>query len=519
MVKKVTEIKQIQNPLKKKKLREAAYCRVSTDSDAQLESLDTQKTYFESYISSRDDWELAGIYFDEGITGTKKEKRTALMQLMSDCENHKIDMVITKSLSRFARNTMDCLELVRRLLTVNVPIFFEKENLNTGSMESELMLAILSSMAEGESTSTSENTKWAVQKHFQNGTFKISYPPYGYDWNGEEMKVNPAQADVVKHIFSTFLSGVGIQDIAKELNNRDVPTKKGGRWSHSTIKGILTNEKYTGDVVFQRTYTDGQFNRHTNTGQKDQYLCQDHHEAIITHDDFELAAQLLAQHSLEKGIAKGNGKYQQRYAFSSKIICGQCGATFRRRIHTCKGHKYVAWLCNTHLADIKACSMLYIRNDDLEYTFVTMMNKLIFSRKIILAPLLEQLKNTSKDDGVQRIRELETQLLQIAEQRQTLQRLMAQGYLDQIIFTQQKNELMTQTEACKSEIEMLQNGSGQASTRIVELQKLLHFTEHADMLQTFEEELFTEYADHIIVYNREEVGFELKCGLTLRERM
>lgn len=518
-MKTITKLQQVKAPAEKKKLRVAAYCRVSTGSDAQLESLDTQKTYFENYINSRNDWELAGIYYDEGITGTKKEKRTALLQLMSDCESHQIDMVITKSLSRFSRNTTDCLELVRRLLAVKVPIFFEKENLNTGSMESELMLAILSSMAEGESTSTSENTKWAVQKRFQNGTFKIGYPPYGYDWDGTEMKVNPAQTDVVKHIFSTFLSGTGIQDIAKDLNARQVATKKGGKWSHGTIKGILTNEKYTGDTIFQKTYTDAQFNRHQNNGEKDQYFCAEHHEAIISHEDFELAARLLEQHSVEKGIIKGCGRYQQRYAFSGNIICSECGATFRRRIHTCKGHKYVAWLCNTHLTDVKACSMLYIRNDDLETAFLTMMNKLIFSRKVLLAPLLEKLKNTTEDGGIRRIRELERQLLQITEQRQTLQRLMAQGYLDQIIFTQQKNELMTQTEACKNEIEMLQNSSGQASTRIVELQKLLHFTEHADMLQAFEEELFTEYADRIIVYSREEVGFELKCGLTLRERM
>lgn len=518
-MKTITKLQQAKAPAEKKKFRVAAYCRVSTGSDAQLESLDTQKMYFENYINSRNDWELAGIYYDEGITGTKKEKRTALLQLMSDCENHQVDMVITKSLSRFSRNTTDCLELVRRLLAVNVPIFFEKENLNTGSMESELMLAILSSMAEGESTSTSENTKWAVQKRFQNGTFKISYPPYGYEWNGEEMRVNPAQADVVKRIFSSFLSGTGIQDIAKDLNARQVPTKKGGKWSHGTIKGILTNEKYTGDTIFQKTYTDAQFNRHQNNGEKDQYFCAEHHEAIISHEDFELAARLLEQHSKEKGIVKGCDRYQKRYAFSGNIICSECGATFRRRVHSCVGRKYVAWLCNTHLTDVNACSMLYIRNDDLEHAFITMMNKLIFSRKTILVPLLEQLKNTSEDGGIRRIRELETQLLQITEQRQTLQRLMAQGYLDQIIFTQQKNELMTQTEACKNEIEMLQSNSGQASARIVELQKLIHFTEHANMLQAFSEKLFTEYADRIIVYSREEVGFELKCGLTLRERM
>lgn len=518
-MKTITKLQQVQAPAEKKKLRVAAYCRVSTGSDAQLESLDTQKTYFENYINSRSDWELAGIYFDEGITGTKKEKRTALLQLMTDCENHQIDMVITKSLSRFSRNTTDCLELVRRLLALNVPIFFEKENLNTGSMESELMLAILSSMAEGESTSTSENTKWAVQKRFQNGTFKISYPPYGYEWDREEMKVNQEQAELVKQIFSAFLSGIGINQIAKDFNDSQIPAKKGGRWSHGTIKGILTNEKYTGDVVFQKTYTDAQFNRHQNNGQKDQYFCSEHHEAIISHADFELAARLLEQHSIEKGIIKGGDRYQQRYAFSGKIICGECGATFRRRMHSCVGHKYVAWLCNTHLADTKACSMLYIRNDDLEHAYLTMMNKLIFSRKVLLTPLLEQLKSTSEDDGIRRIRELERLLLQITEQRKTLQRLMAQGYLDQIIFTQQKNELMTQTEVCKAEIEMLQNSSGQVASRIAELQKLLYFTEHSDMLQEFNEELFTEYADRIIVYSREEIGIQLKCGLTLRERM
>lgn len=357
----------------------------------------------------------------------RKREQPCLLQLMSDCENHQIDMVITKSLSRFSRNTTDCLELVRRLLAVNVPIFFEKENLNIGSMESELMLAILSSMAEGESTSTSENTKWFVQNRFQNGTFKISYPPYGYDWDGEKMKVNPAQAEIVKQIFSAFLSGIGINQIAKEFNGCQIPTKKGGRWSHSSIKGILTNEKYTGDTIFQKTYTDAQFNRHQNNGQKDQYFCADHHEAIISREDFELAIRLLEQHSIEKGIVKGSDRYQQRYAFSGNIICNECGATFRRRIHTCKGHKYAAWLCNTHLADTNACSMLYIRNDDLEHAFLTMMNKLIFSRKVLLAMLLEQLKNTNEDDGIRRIRELERQLLQITEQRQTLQHLIAQS--------------------------------------------------------------------------------------------
>lgn len=281
----------------------------------------------------------------------------------------------------------------------------------------------------------------------------------------------------------------------------------------------MTNEKYTGDVLFQKTYTDSQFNRHLNLGQRDRYLCTDHHEAIISHADFKMAGQLLEQHAKEKGIVKGSNKYQSRYPFSGKIICGECGAIFRRRIHTCKDHKYIAWLCNTHLIDTDACSMLYIRNDNLELAFLTMMNKLIYSRKSILMPLLDRLKNSSKDGGVQRIRELETQLLQITEQRQTLQRLMAKGYLDQILFTEQQNELMTQAAACRDEIEVLQNTREKGPAQISKLQKLLCFTEHTTMLQEFNEELFTEYVDRIVVWSRNEVSFEMKCGLSLRERM
>lgn len=521
-MKKVTEIKQTTaSSAEKKKLRVAAYCRVSTDSDAQLESLDNQRSHYEDYIRARDDWEFAGVYFDEGITGTKKEKRPALQQMMLDCENHKIDFIITKSLSRFSRSTTDCLELVRRLQALNIPIFFERENLNTGQMESELILSILSSMAEGESASTSANGKWSAQKRFQNGTFKLAYPPYGYDWDKEksEMVINSKQAQVVKQIFSDYLSGTGIHDIAASLNKKGIPTKKGAHWQHSTISSILTNEKYTGDVIFQKTYTDAQFNRHANTGEKDQYFCEGHHKAIISHEDFDRAAALLAQHCREKGILRQSEKYQNHYAFSGRIFCAECGGTMRRRIHSSGSQKYAAWLCNTHLADKTACSMLFIRNDALEMAFLTMMNKLIYARETILLPLLSALKQNSSDGGIQRVRELECELLRIGEQRDTLQRLMAQGYLDQVLFTQQRNELMAQADAFRTEIEMLQSASGKENERLQNLQKLVSFTGHSPMLETFDEEIFTEFADRIIIYSRREAGFVMKCGLTLRERM
>ena len=199
---KITKIDEFRTLPQDNKTRTAAYCRVSTDSDEQMESLSTQRSHYERYIRTNPEWDFAGVYFDEGVTGTKKEIRKGLMSLISDCEKGLIDLILTKSISRFCRNTTDCLELVRKLLELNVCIYFEKENLNTGSMESELMLSVLGSLAENESVSISENEKWSIKKRFQNGTYVISYPPYGYTNVDRKMVIVPEQAEIVRQIFS-----------------------------------------------------------------------------------------------------------------------------------------------------------------------------------------------------------------------------------------------------------------------------------------------------------------------------
>lgn len=519
-MKKVTKIDKIQpSKAAKRKLRVAAYCRVSTDSDAQLESLETQKMHYENYINSRDDWEFAGLYFDEGITGTKADKRPKLMRLIDDCKAKKVDFVITKSISRFSRNTTDCLELVRTLLNLNIPVYFEKENINTGSMESELFLSILSSMAEGESTSISENNKWSIKKRFENGTYKLGYVPYGYRWEKGEIIVDPEQAVIVKRIFSELLAGKGTDAIAKGLNAENVPTKKGGRWTSTSIRGILTNEKYTGDCIFQKTYTDSNFNRHRNDGQLDQYYVADHHEAIISHEDFNAAAALIKQRANEKGIQRDSDKYQQRYAFSGKIICGECSDTFRRRIHSSTYGKYAAWVCNTHLADISKCSMLYLRDDDIKLAFTTMMNKLIYCHKLVLKPYLESLQANTSDETLLHIQQLEILLEQNAEQRETLHKLMAQGYIDQILFTQENNALLTQANDFRSDIEALNRSVTGDTSKVYETERLIHFCERGEMLPEYSEDLFELFVDHIEVYSRQSIGFVLHCGLTFKERI
>lgn len=518
-MKKVTKIApNAASSAEQSQLRVAAYCRVSTDSDDQLASLETQISHYESYIKANPTWEFAGLYYDEGITGTKKEKRPELLRMIADCEDKKIDFIVTKSISRFARNTADCLELVRKLIALGIFIYFEKENINTGSMESELMLSILSGLAESESVSIAENSKWAIKRRFQNGTFKISYPPYGYDAVDGRMVVNEYQAEIVRFIFEEILSGKGTHKIADDLNHRKVPPRKGGRWTATTIRGMVSNEKYTGDAIFQKTYTDEHFNRHNNYGEKEQYLIKNHHEAIISHEDFETVQKVINQRAKEKGVKKHNEKYQNRYPFSGKIICGECGSKFKRRIHS-GGKKYIAWCCSTHIADIKKCSMKYIPESDFEYTFVTMMNKLIFGHVTVLKPLLVSLRGINSDDSLASIRELDKKLEENAEQRKVLVGLMTKGYLEPAVYNKGNNELLQEAERLQRQKESLVRFLNSDTQNLSEVSELLHYTSKATMLTGLDGDIFERFVERIVVYSRMEIGFELKCGITLKERL
>lgn len=518
-MKRITKIEEIKSLDKKKKLRVAAYCRVSTASDEQLVSLAAQKAHYENYIKSNDEWEFAGLYYDEGVTGTKKEKRDGLLSMVTDCERGKIDLVITKSISRFARNTTDCLELVRKLLDLNIYIYFEKENLNTGSMESELMLSILSSLAESESVSISENEKWSIKKRFQNGTFIISYPPYGYDNVDRQMVIVPEQAEIVKRIFADTLAGKSTHAIAGELNAKGIRTKKGGSWTSGTINGIIGNEKYTGDVLYQKTYTDSSFNRHTNYGELDQYLIQNHHAAIISHEEFDRANAVLRQRGKEKGNGENTEKYQNRYSFSGRIRCAECGGSFKRRIHYKSSGSYVAWCCATHLTDKDICSMKYITDDALKRAFETMINKLVFGYQIVLRPLLQSLRGMNDREQLLKMQELESQIEKNMEQRQVLTSLMAGGYLEPALFNKESNALAAEAEALRQEKDSLMHSLNGNMVKADELQKLLRFVSRGVMLTGFDDEVFLAHVERITIHSRSEAAFELKCGLLLKERL
>jgi hypothetical protein len=411
------------------------------------------------------------------------------------------------------------LELVRKLSDLNIYINFEKENLNTGFMENELMLSILSSLAENESVSISENEKWSIKKRFQNGTYTIAYPPYGYANINGEMVIVPEQAEVVKQIFTDTLQGKSTHTIAREINERGIISKKGSKWTPGTINAIIRNEKYTGDVIFQKTYTDSSFNRHTNYGEQDQYLCTAHHEAIIGHEVFNKANEVMSHRGKEKGNGENTQRYQNRYGFSGKIRCGECGSVFKRRVHNKPSGSYVAWCCTHHIEDKYSCSMKYITDDSIKVAFLTMMNKLIFAHQTVLRPLLRNLQGLNDKDRLLQMQECESKLEKNVEQRQVLTSLMASGILEPALFNSENNTLIQEKEMLEAEKNKLMHSVSGDRTRFDALEKLIKYVSGSEMLKEYEDEVFLAHVDKIKVVSREEIIFLLKCGLELKERM
>lgn len=502
-----------------KKLRVAAYARVSTDSREQLVSLDAQRNHYETCIKSNPNWEYVGLYYDEGVSGTSMAKRDGLIKMLDDCEAGKIDFIIIKSISRFARNTTECLEAVRKLIKLKVFIYFEKENINTGDMENELLLTIFSSLAESESISLSENEKWSIEKRFQNGTYIVASPPYGYKNEDGLMVINEDEVDVVRHIFAECLAGKGGHVIARDLNDKGIPTRRKTEWSAGTVNAILRNEKYKGDVLFQKTFTDGSFVRHINNGEKAQYYVTEHHEAIISAEDFEIVQEMTKRRSKEMKIKPGEGKYQNRYPFSGKIICGECGATWKRRTHTESKVKYFAYACKTHIKRVDQCSLQFIREKSIEVAFVNMINKLAFSRKVLLQPLLASLKDLNQGEALARINKLDEALEDNLNKRQKITELFAKEYLEPAVFNEQSSGLLAEAKQIGGEKEALYTSLAHEHEHLEALNKLIKCINGIGMLKEFDEAAFEEHIEYIVVFKRFEIGFVLKCGLTLKERL
>ena len=329
-------------PLLLKKKQVAAYARVSSGKDAMLHSLSAQISYYSEYIQKHREWQYAGVYADEALTGTK-DSRAEFQHLLNDCRAGLVDMVITKSISRFARNTVTMLETLRELKLINVDVFFEKENIHSMSGDGELMLTILASFAQEESRSVSENVKWRIRKRFQNGELVNLRFAFGYRIEKNKIETDPAQAEIVRMIFADYIGGSGCGTIANKLNQMGVLTVRKNKWNDKRVADIIKNEKYAGNSLLQKKYVADHLTKALvkNKGALPKYYAENTHPPIVDAATFQRAQVILAER-----IQRNAGKKEAgHYPFTGKIICGKCGKKYKRKTD----HGRISWNCSTYL--------------------------------------------------------------------------------------------------------------------------------------------------------------------------
>ena len=342
-----------------RQLRVAAYCRVSTDDEEQLSSYEAQKTYYTDKIMTNPNWTMAGIFADEGITGTSARKRPEFLKMIRKCRQKKIDLILVKSISRFARNTLDCLNYIRILQALGIAIIFEKENINTLESDSELLITMMGAFAQAESESISANVRWGKRQAMREGKAIIQYKwLYGYE-RGADGKPTPIpdQAKVVQRIYDGFLAGHSLRMIRNSLEQDGIPASKGRpSWSISALRNILKNEKYCGDVLLQKTFTRDCIDKKQirNVGQLPMYYIQGHHEAIVSRDTYNAAQAELARRSAGRAPSKksaptGRTCYSSKYALTERLICGECGTLYRRCVWSKRDRKRIVWRCASRL--------------------------------------------------------------------------------------------------------------------------------------------------------------------------
>lgn len=339
--------------------RVAAYCRVSTDREEQEHSFETQKAMYTEMIMMKPTWQMAGIYADEGITGTVAKKRPGFMKMIEDCRKGKIDMIVTKSVSRFSRNNLDCLMYVRELKQLGIPIIFEKEGINTIQVSSELLLTLFGALSQAESESISMNVKLGIRQSLKNGNVRFSYKTFlGYRKGADgQPEIVPEQADIVRRIYNDFLAGATYLEIAKRLTEENVPTMGGGnRWFSERIKSILKNEKYKGDALLQKTYITDPISKRVkkNNGELPMYYVENSHPAIIERRIFDRVQEEIARRAGKKKVKQTGtktelGRYSGKYALTELLYCGECGTPYRRCTWSRDGKKKIVWRCVSRL--------------------------------------------------------------------------------------------------------------------------------------------------------------------------
>lgn len=446
----------------------------------------------------------------------KKYGKIKRFGIKSNCikDGGKIDRIYTKSISRFARNTRDCLKNVRELKSLGITIYFEKENVDTANMTDEMMITILGGLAQEESISISQNMRWSIKKRMENGAFNPSQLPYGYERINGKIVINESEAKIVNYIFSKYISGSGMESIAKELNKSQIDKdEKGYIWCKNTIRYILMNEKYTGKSIFQKFYTTDSFpyKQKENKGELEQYLVQNTMPVIISEEKFEIVQKLIAKQ-------KENSKFSEKtYLLSGKIKCGKCGCSFKRKMI----NKKVCWTCSRHNLNASNCKIKPISQEVIYSVFVKLYNKLRDNYKKILLPLqtaLNELK-IHRFNGNSNVMGIHKEIAKLREQGHVLARLKTKGFLDNAKYLEQTTELTAKINKLQSELKKITRSDDEDET-LEHIEMLIDYFENQENFMTeFNESAFEFLIEKIVVINQNELEFHIIGGLKFNEKI
>ena len=484
------------------KLKVAAYCRVSTDQEEQESSYEAQISYYTEKIGKNPDWTMVKIFADEGITGTQDKKRDQFIEMIRLCRKRKIDLILTKSISRFARNMVDTLKYVRELKVLGIGIIFEKENINTLEIETEMILTIMSCFAQAESESISKNVAWGIRQSFREGNVPMHYNTMlGYCKGADgKPEIVSEEAEIVKEIYHSYLTGMSLQQIADSLNARGIATKgSNAQWKNNKILNILTNEKYTGDALLQKTYIIDCISKKSrkNNGELPMYLVKNHHEPIISRTEFNRVQEEMARRKSKRKVAEKyckteQSKYSAKYALTELLVCGECGIPYRRVTWTAKGFKEIKWRCINRL----------------QYGKKKCHNSPTLSEEVLHKAIVTAINNFCevKDDVVEILRESITEVLDPTKNGSVL---AAQQRLDEL--SNNMNELLrlaTTPESSKTAMADIQKFSDEmkALREFIETEKSKAMTAEQDaeqmnaVLERLEQENFVlmEYDDVVV---------------------
>lgn len=501
----------------KKKRRTAAYARVSTDSEEQLTSYSAQVDYYTNYIKSRDDWEFVSVYTDEGITGTNTKHREGFKRMVADALAGKIDLIVTKSVSRFARNTVDSLTTVRQLKEKGVEIYFEKENIWTLDSKGELLITIMSSLAQEESRSISENCTWGQRKRFADGKVTVPFKRFlGYDRGPDgNLVLNKDEAVIIRRIYSMFLQGMTPHGIAARLTTDGIKSPGGkDKWNAGAVRSILTNEKYKGDALLQKSYTVDFLTKKkkVNEGEIPQYYVEGNHEAIIQPEVFELVQRELAR---RKG---STGKPSGVHIYSNKIKCGQCDSWYGSKVwHSKTKYRKCVWRCNRKFDNERHCTTPHFTEAEIQAMFIVVVNQLISQKESIIAALEVSLETAFDTTALEvELTEVQGEIMVVSDRIQSCIYENAHVALDQEEYQKRYGALSDRFDKAKARFEEIEDAIGSKQSRRAAIETFLNNLRDANIVDNFEVSLWCGLLDFVTVYSRDNVVFTFRNGTEIR---